>query len=165
MTAIKDVCVLLLVNKYGEFLLGKRHAKSFAAGYYELPGGKNEANESLLATIKREIREETSYTLEDATLLYETQVTYHFGTIPLHVFFAKLDASNIPPTVLAQSKDIDRPKLPSLEAEELIFVNPEQALKLPLLPILRRMLDTDAFRSVLPEFGAIDLSVDDAIVL
>lgn len=163
--AIKHVTVLLLVNKYGEFLLGQRHADSFAAGYYELPGGKQEANESLLETVKREIYEETTYKLADARLIYETPVAYHFGTIPLHVFYAKLAKNALSEAVLANSKELERPNLLANEAAKLIWVKPEAALKLPLLPILRRMLDTEAFRSVLAPFGKVDLSVDEAIKL
>lgn len=162
---IKHVTVLLLVNEHGEFLLGKRQAKSFAGGFYELPGGKQEGNETLFQTIQREIREETGYKLDTASILYETKVKYKFGTIPLHVFYAKLATKNVPADVLFQANDLARPKLSAYEAEELVWVTAEAALKLPLLPILRRMLDTQEFRNVLPVFGKVDTSIDGNVIL
>lgn len=162
---IKHVTVLLLVNEHGEFLLGKRRANSFAAGFYELPGGKQERNESLLQTVRREIREETGYKLDTAAILYETEVKYKFGVIPLHVFYAKLVTNNVPCEVLDKSSDLTRPQFSAYEAEELVWVTASTALTLPLLPILRRMLDTQAFRSVLPPFGKVDTSVDRNVLL
>lgn len=147
--AVKDVAVLLLVNNYNEFLISKRCKDSFKGGYYELPGGKSEANETLLQTIQREIKEETAYELRDAELIYETKVTYDFGTFPLHVFFAKIDSACIPPTVMANVKDKERPNFPALEAESLSWVSLSQARQLKLLPILSEMLASQLFQQLL----------------
>lgn len=146
---IKDVCVLLLVNNKNEFLISKRRVDSFKGGYYELPGGKCEAGKSLLETVQREIKEETSYNLKRAKLVYETFVTYDFGTFPLHVFYAKLDISSLAPALLSQSTNNERPKLPALEADSLTWVSPQQAKKLKLLPILAEMLETEIFKQLL----------------
>lgn len=146
---VKDVAVLLLVNKYGEFLISKRRKDSFKGGYYELPGGKSEDNETLLQTVQREIKEETAYELKNAELIFETDVTYDFGTFPLHVFWAKLDSACIPPTIMTDVKNLERPNLPALEAESLSWVSLSQARQLKLLPILSEMLESKLFQQLL----------------
>lgn len=157
---VRDVAVILLYNKYGEFLLGRRKEGKFAAGYYVLPGGKREDGESLLQTVKRETLEEIGYTLKRPQLIYECHVDYSIGQIPLHVFAEELEAENLSEAVKARSSDYNRPKFPANEAAELVWVTGHKALSLKLLPIMRAMLDLTPFRRLLPNIGPVDLSVD-----
>ena len=53
-----DVAVGILVNPQGEVLMAQRPAGKPYAGYWEFPGGKVEADESILAALLREFREE-----------------------------------------------------------------------------------------------------------
>jgi 8-oxo-dGTP diphosphatase len=53
-----DVAVGVLINKLDEFLLTSRPAGKVFAGYWEFPGGKLEAGESVEQALKRELHEE-----------------------------------------------------------------------------------------------------------
>ena len=53
-----DVAVGVLINAQGEFLLTSRPAGKVYAGYWEFPGGKLEAGESVEQALRRELIEE-----------------------------------------------------------------------------------------------------------
>ena len=53
-----DVAVGVLVDPQGRFLLTSRPAGKVYAGYWEFPGGKLEAGETVEAALKRELHEE-----------------------------------------------------------------------------------------------------------
>lgn len=53
-----DVAVGVLINSQGEFLLTSRPEGKVYAGYWEFPGGKLEAGESVEAALRRELIEE-----------------------------------------------------------------------------------------------------------
>ena len=53
-----DVAVGVLINAQGEFLLTSRPEGKVYAGYWEFPGGKLEAGESVEAALRRELIEE-----------------------------------------------------------------------------------------------------------
>lgn len=51
-------CVILIFNKNGKLLLGKRKNVSYRSGYYGVPGGRVNPGEKLTACVKRELKEE-----------------------------------------------------------------------------------------------------------
>lgn len=53
-----DVAVGVLIDRDGRFLLTSRPKGKVYAGYWEFPGGKLEAGESVEAALKRELHEE-----------------------------------------------------------------------------------------------------------
>ena len=53
-----DVAVGVLLDREGRFLLTSRPAGKVYAGYWEFPGGKLEAGETVEAALKRELHEE-----------------------------------------------------------------------------------------------------------
>ena len=53
-----DVAVGVLIDAEGRFLLTSRPAGKVFAGYWEFPGGKLEAGESVEHALKRELHEE-----------------------------------------------------------------------------------------------------------
>ena len=53
-----DVAVGVLIDPQGRFLLTSRPAGKVYAGYWEFPGGKLEAGESVAQALKRELHEE-----------------------------------------------------------------------------------------------------------
>lgn len=55
---IVDVAVGVLIASNGDFLLTSRPAGKVYAGYWEFPGGKVEAGESIEQALARELREE-----------------------------------------------------------------------------------------------------------
>lgn len=53
-----DVAVGVLINRNGEFLMTSRPEGKVYAGYWEFPGGKLEAGETVDAALRRELIEE-----------------------------------------------------------------------------------------------------------
>ena len=53
-----DVAVGVLIDAQGRFLLTSRPAGKVFAGYWEFPGGKLEANETVEQALRRELHEE-----------------------------------------------------------------------------------------------------------
>ena len=58
-----DVAVGVLIDPQGRFLLTSRPAGKVYAGYWEFPGGKLEAGESVAQALKRELHEELGITI------------------------------------------------------------------------------------------------------
>jgi 8-oxo-dGTP diphosphatase len=58
-----DVAVGVLIDAAGRFLLTSRPAGKVYAGYWEFPGGKLEAGESVEDALRRELQEELGITI------------------------------------------------------------------------------------------------------
>lgn len=67
--SLRHVTTGCLVLKDDEILLVKRTAKLLEAGKWCLPGGFVGRDETIKQAIKREVLEETGYTIEEPTLL------------------------------------------------------------------------------------------------
>lgn len=61
--AVVDVAVGVLLRADGAFLLTSRPAGKVYAGYWEFPGGKLEAGESVADALRRELHEEIGLTV------------------------------------------------------------------------------------------------------
>lgn len=61
--AVVDVAVGVLVRPDGAFLLTSRPAGKVYAGYWEFPGGKLEAGETVAGALRRELQEEIGITV------------------------------------------------------------------------------------------------------
>ena len=62
--AITEVAVGILLQPDGNFLLTSRPEGKVYAGYWEFPGGKLEAGETVAQALQRELHEELGITLE-----------------------------------------------------------------------------------------------------
>ncbi|HSX09701.1 MAG TPA: NUDIX domain-containing protein [Candidatus Saccharimonadales bacterium] len=74
------VIIIVLDEHKQKLLLGKRK-NAYKAGYFGLPGGRIELEESLQEAVKRELLEETNLVAEHVTYLgvvRELQETYNF---------------------------------------------------------------------------------------
>ena len=81
--AVVDVAVGVLLQGE-EFLLTSRPEGKVYAGYWEFPGGKLEAGESVEQALRRELQEELGITLS-AVQLWKTQmVDYPHALVRLH---------------------------------------------------------------------------------
>jgi 8-oxo-dGTP diphosphatase len=81
--AVVDVAVGVLLQGE-EFLLTSRPEGKVYAGYWEFPGGKLEAGESVEQALRRELQEELGITL-GAVQLWKTQmVDYPHALVRLH---------------------------------------------------------------------------------
>ncbi|TDR19577.1 (deoxy)nucleoside triphosphate pyrophosphohydrolase [Marinicella litoralis] len=82
----QQIVVLVLENSQGDILLTQRQAGKHLEGYWEFPGGKVEAPESLLEALERESLEEINYQPINPTLLIKLTHSYPNKTVQLHVY-------------------------------------------------------------------------------
>lgn len=81
---VVDVAVGVLIASDGRFLLTSRPPGKVYAGYWEFPGGKLEAGETVEQALRRELQEEIGVTIAAAHRWKETLVDYPHGLVRLH---------------------------------------------------------------------------------
>ena len=81
---IVDVAVGVLIDSAGRFLLSSRPAGKVYAGWWEFPGGKLEAGESVVAALARELHEELGITVVDSRPWQTTRIDYAHARVRLH---------------------------------------------------------------------------------
>jgi 8-oxo-dGTP diphosphatase len=79
-----DVAVGVLIDAEGRFLLTSRPVGKVYAGYWEFPGGKIEAGESVEQALKRELQEELGITIVAAAPWKVELVDYEHARVRLH---------------------------------------------------------------------------------
>lgn len=79
-----DVAVGLLIAHSGEFLLTSRPVGKVYAGYWEFPGGKLEAGESVEVALRRELQEEIGVQIGPVQVWKEQLVDYPHALVRLH---------------------------------------------------------------------------------
>jgi 8-oxo-dGTP diphosphatase len=79
-----DVAVGVLIGSDGRFLLCSRPAGKVYAGYWEFPGGKLEAGESVEQALRRELLEELGITIGPAHPWQVELVDYPHALVRLH---------------------------------------------------------------------------------
>ena len=79
-----DVAVGVLINAEGEFLLTSRPAGKVYAGYWEFPGGKLEAGESVEDALRRELFEEIGIEIGVVHPWQVEIVDYEHARVRLH---------------------------------------------------------------------------------
>ena len=75
-----------LLWREGKLLISKRPQGVHLAGYWEFPGGKQEAGETLGECLEREIREELGIEVQADGPLLHVDHEYEAKSIRLHVF-------------------------------------------------------------------------------
>ena len=90
--AVVDVAVGVLLQANGCFLMTSRPAGKAYAGYWEFPGGKVEAQESLEQALSRELYEELGIQVLHSQPWQVQVVDYPHALVRLH-FFKVLDWS------------------------------------------------------------------------
>ena len=63
---ITEVAVGILIDSQGRYLMTSRPEDKVYAGYWEFPGGKLEAGETVIQALKRELIEEIGITISQA---------------------------------------------------------------------------------------------------
>jgi len=81
---IVDVAVGILIRADGSFLLTSRPAGKVYAGYWEFPGGKLEAGETVGQALKRELHEELGIEIDAAQLWKVEMVDYPHALVRLN---------------------------------------------------------------------------------
>ena len=84
--AVVDVAVGVLLQASGQFLLTSRPQGKVYAGYWEFPGGKLEAGESVAQALARELLEElgVEVAVEDVQLWKQQLVDYPHALVRLN---------------------------------------------------------------------------------
>lgn len=83
-TQVTDVAVGILVDGGGRYLLTTRPPGKVYAGYWEFPGGKLEAGETVAQALRRELQEEIGVTIGEVHLWREQVVDYPHALVRLH---------------------------------------------------------------------------------
>lgn len=78
-----DVAVGVLIQPDGSFLLTSRPSGKAYAGYWEFPGGKLEAGETVQDALRRELHEELGILIESAVIWKEAMVDYPHALVRL----------------------------------------------------------------------------------
>lgn len=81
---VVNVAVGILIASNGALLLTSRPAGKPYAGFWEFPGGKLEANESVEQALRRELQEEIGLTIGSAPIWREQLVDYPHALVRLH---------------------------------------------------------------------------------
>ncbi len=81
---ITDVAVAVFIKPDGTFLLSSRPEGKPYPGYWEFPGGKIEAGESVRDALVRELIEELNVTVTHATPWFTFMMHYTHATVRLH---------------------------------------------------------------------------------
>lgn len=81
---VVDVAVGVLMAPDGAFLLTSRPAGKVYAGYWEFPGGKLEAGETVEQALRRELQEEIGVTIGAAPIWKVSMVDYPHALVRLH---------------------------------------------------------------------------------
>lgn len=79
-----DVAVGVLIDAEGRFLLTSRPEGKVYAGYWEFPGGKLEAGESVHQALARELHEELGITIGASRRWHELVMDYEHARVRLH---------------------------------------------------------------------------------
>ncbi|EYC50420.1 7,8-dihydro-8-oxoguanine-triphosphatase [Hylemonella gracilis str. Niagara R] len=79
-----EVAVGILIRDDGALLLSSRPEGKPYAGYWEFPGGKLEAGETVVQALRRELIEELGVTIADAEVWKVTEHDYPHALVRLH---------------------------------------------------------------------------------
>jgi 8-oxo-dGTP diphosphatase len=74
----------VLLRADGAFLLTSRPEGKVYAGYWEFPGGKLEADESVEQALRRELQEEIGLTIHDCMLWKTERIDYPHALVQLN---------------------------------------------------------------------------------
>jgi 8-oxo-dGTP diphosphatase len=84
-----DVAVGILMKPNGDVLLAQRPTGKPYAGYWEFPGGKVEAGESIFSALKREFLEELGIEIISAEPWCGVEHVYPHAHVRLHFFISR----------------------------------------------------------------------------
>jgi 8-oxo-dGTP diphosphatase len=108
------VVAAAVIEREGRFLLTRRLPGVHLEGYWEFPGGKCEGDETPVACLVREIREELGV---EAAVASELMTSVHdYGSRRVELHFLECEISGTPTPRLGQEmRWVPRPELASLQ--------------------------------------------------
>jgi mutator protein MutT len=107
------VVAAAVIERRGSFLVTKRQAGVHLEGHWEFPGGKREQGETIVACLRRELREELDIDVHVGDEIFTTAHTYPGRTVELH-FFACASSSEPRPQMGQEMRWVPREELASL---------------------------------------------------
>lgn len=117
-SSVVHVAVGMLARADGAVLMASRPQGKPFQGFWEFPGGKLEANESVSAALARELREEIGINVTQDARAWEIEHVYPHAHVMLH-FYWVLNWMNEPHCA---------------ENQQLLWVAPKDAWPYPVLP-------------------------------
>ena len=109
---MKIVGAVVLTDNERKILIGKRPEGKDLAGYWEFPGGKLEAGETIEECIVREIYEELNVRCEVGNFIMDVAKVYPHGEFIIKVFFGKIsDVENLKANVHQELKWVSKEEL------------------------------------------------------
>ena len=85
-----EIAVGVVYDEAGRVLVQRRPEDAMLGGLWEFPGGKQEADEDLAATCRRELREELGIEVDVEGKLLQLRHAYSHFTIRMHAFRCRL---------------------------------------------------------------------------
>lgn len=92
----KIEAVVGVVERDGALLIRKRPERGLLGGLWEFPGGKRMPNESRLAALRRELREEIGVPSRDEKLLVKVRHAYTMFEVDLFAYRCRLEGEPAP---------------------------------------------------------------------
>jgi 8-oxo-dGTP diphosphatase len=80
---VTEVAVGILIRENGDFLMTTRPVGKAYAGHWEFPGGKLEAEETVVDALRRELLEEIGVIIQDAQIWRSSMVDYPHALVRL----------------------------------------------------------------------------------
>lgn len=120
--SITDVAVAVFLRTDGSFLLSSRPAGKPYAGYWEFPGGKIEAGESVREALRRELIEELNVAIEEATPWFTFLMHYEHASVRLHTWR------------VTRWRDVDAKGMCGLEGQQFAWQTMRDLTVAPTLP-------------------------------
>jgi len=77
---------IAVIERRGRYLICQRRSRDFLGGYWEFPGGKREADESMEACLRRELREELGVAVRSVTPLGTMRYRYARSEVRFGIF-------------------------------------------------------------------------------
>jgi 8-oxo-dGTP diphosphatase len=97
MTALVEVVAGIIRDERGRYLITQRRKGTHLAGLWEFPGGKREPDETLEASLRRELHEELGGRFHVGALVETVRWTYPEKTVVLSFFECRLLGGPIEP--------------------------------------------------------------------
>ena len=95
--AVVDVVAGLIRDEVGRYLITRRRQGTHLAGLWEFPGGKREPDETLQASLRRELSEELGALFAVGELVETVRWAYPEKTVVLSFFRCHLESGVIEP--------------------------------------------------------------------
>lgn len=114
-----------IIHREGRYLIARRKSGVHLAGFWEFPGGKREAGESLAECLQRELFEELSIRVDVPIPYQMIRHEYQERTVELHFFRCAIEQGEAMP----------------IECEEIRWVLPEELTRFEFPPADRVIID------------------------